>query len=77
MKSDLIEWGVSAGSGMVPGHWLAIIRRNLRDASMTGRFHQSGGRTPAMALKASRKPRKFNALTWTLAWTEGPACLYQ
>jgi hypothetical protein len=55
MKSDLIEWGVSAGSGMVPGHWLAIIRRNLRDASMTGRFHQSRGRNTCHGLESVKK----------------------
>jgi hypothetical protein len=55
MESDLIEWGVSAGSGMVPGHWPAIIRRNLRDASMTGRFYRSRGRNPGYGLESVKK----------------------
>jgi hypothetical protein len=77
MKSDLIEWGVSAGSGMVPGHWPAIIRRNLRDASMTGRFRQSGGRNTGYGLESVKKTPQVARLDMDLGMDRGSACLYQ
>jgi hypothetical protein len=66
MESDLIEWGVSAGSGMVPGHWPAIIRRNLRDASMTGRFHQRRGRNTRYGLESVKKTPQVSWLDMDL-----------
>src|SRR5271169_6196876 len=63
------------GSGTLAG----IIRRNFREASMTGPCAKGGGHNPAMALKASRKPRKLRGLaaypnrmvpTWTALFAE-------